>query len=203
MRIVATGHDTDRNVLFLHQRVLLDMQLEIGIQVSAADGRVTQVTDTRQLVAIADAVIVLQIVQPFGGLQTREDAGRRHRRREPRALLVGPVDHFDRPFRDDPVVVQGAQYLQARQNPQNPVEAPARRLAVEMAADHDRRQSVVLPGPAGEDAASGVDGNHAADCLAPFDILVAHFFVAVGQGQPPQPAFRSGADFGRPVERGP
>ena len=201
--VVAAGHHTDRHAPLLEQRVLLDMQLEIGIERPPADRCFAQIAYPPELVAITDAVIVLEVVQPIHGREPGEDARSCHRRSEPCAFLIGPVDHLDGTFRGNAVVVQRAQDLQARQHSQNAVEAPARRLGVEVAAHHDRRQAVVPSGAPGEDAARFIDRDPAAAGLAPGGELVAHLPVAVREGQPPQPALRSSPDRGRAVQRGP
>ena len=53
-------------------------------------------------------------------------------------LLVGPVDHLERRPGRDAVVVQGAHHLERREHAERAVELAAGRLAVEVAAEHDR-----------------------------------------------------------------
>ena len=64
-------------------------------------------------------------------------------------------------------IVQGADDLEPGQHAVVAVELAAGGLGVDMAAGHDRRQRIILAGPAGEDVAHLVDGDGAARLLAP------------------------------------
>src|SRR5207302_8336744 len=57
---VAAGHDADRHRLAIEDRALLDVQLEVGVDGTAADRRLAVVADPLQLVAEALAVVVGQ-----------------------------------------------------------------------------------------------------------------------------------------------
>src|SRR5450631_1985028 len=102
-------------------------------------------------------------------VHTRAD----HRGCEARAFLVGPDRRFYRPLGLDAEIVQGPDNLQPGEHAVNAVEAPTRRLAVEVAAGADRRETVVAPRAAREDVPHLVDLDGAAGLLAPLDEQVA------------------------------
>jgi hypothetical protein len=108
--------------------------------------------------------------------------------------LVGPDHDLDRRLGLDAVVVQAAHDLERRQHAVGAVELAAGRLAVQVAAGHDRRRLRVAAGPPGEDVAHGVEGDAAAGRLGPAGEEVAAVPVEIGQRQAADPAFGGGAD---------
>ena len=113
-----------------------------------------------------------------------EDAGRHHRRREARALLVGPGRDLDGCVGLVVEVVEGADHFEAREHAIDAVVLATRRLAVDVAAGHHRGQRVVLAGAAGEDVAHRVDADGAAGLFAPLDEEIARRLVHVGEREP-------------------
>ncbi len=113
---------------------------------------------------------------------------------KPAALLVGPVDQFQRRLRDNPQVVQRVHHLQPGEHAQRPVELPPRRLAVEVAAEQNRQPVLIAASPAGEHVADLVDPHGQPRRLALGAEPVAATLVHVGQRQPPHAALRRGAD---------
>ena len=81
-------------------------------------------------------------------------------------------------------VVQTADHLEPRQDARDAVEAAAVDLGVQMAADHHRRQVVVLAAATAEDVAHLVDRDIQTSLAAPGHELVAHLAVGVCQGKP-------------------
>ncbi len=155
---LGAGDDADRLARRFEDRPLLDMRLEIGGDRMAADRLGAGKADPFEFGAEGYAG---EVVGPGQTLGQIEDAGERaradHRRREARALLVGPGDDLDRRLGLVAEIVQGAHELEPGHHAIGAVELAAGRLGVEMAAGHDRRQARVAAGPAREDVADLVD----------------------------------------------
>ena len=109
---LAVGDDADLPALGLEDRPLLDVQLEERLHRPPADRLVALPADPLQLVAEPQPLRVLAVVGELELVHPGEHARRQHRRREARALLVGPVRHHDRMPRPDPEVVQRPDHLQ-------------------------------------------------------------------------------------------
>jgi len=94
---LGAGDDANRLVRCFEHRPLLDMRLEIGGYRMTADRFGAGKADPFEFGAESDAG---QIVRPRQTLGQVEDAGEHaradHRRREARALLIGPGDNLDR-----------------------------------------------------------------------------------------------------------
>ena len=164
---LAVGDDADVDVLVLEDRALLDMQFEEGVQLALADRLVALPADALELVAEALALAVLAVVGPVLLVDAGEHAGRQHRRRIARALLVGPVGDDDRMLGLDAEIVQRADHLQPAEHAEHAVELAAGRLRVEMAADIDRQRVRVGALAAGEHGAHLVDADVEPGRLAP------------------------------------
>ncbi len=130
-----------------------------------------------------------------------EHAGERaraeHRRRKPRAFLVGPGDDLDRRLGLVAEIVEAADDFEPGQHAIGAVELAAGRLGVEMAAGQHRRQTGVAAGPAGKDVADPVDADGAAGFLAPADEAAPRFAVEIARGEPAHAALGGGADLGQ------
>ena len=184
-------------------RPLLDMRLEIGGDRAAAD-RLGPAKPIRSSSAPSVTPVTL-LSRPSPALGQIEDAGEHaradHRRREARALLVGPGDDLDRRLGLVAEIVQRAHHLEPGHHAVGAVELAAGRLGVEMAAGHDRRQARVAAGPAREDVADPVDRDGAAGLLAPADEEPPRLAVEIARREPAHPALRGRADLA-PVPSG-
>jgi hypothetical protein len=203
VRGVAVRHDPDINLFLVQQGALFDVELEIGVELAAADRRRARVADARQLVAEAPALVIAPVEHPVELVDPGEGAGRDHRRREARAFLVGPVHDFDRATRAQLSVVQAANHLQAGEHANDAVVAPAVHLRIEMAADGDRRQAGVLALPSCKYVPDCVHGQGAAGLAAPGDELVAHLAIGVGKRDAGETAGAADADPGGALDRAP
>ena len=123
--------------------------------------------DALQLVAEGLALGVLAAIGVVQRVDAGEDAGGEHGGGEARPLLVGPVDHDDRPARLDAEIVEGAHEFEAGQHAEHAVIAAAGRLGVEVAADIDRIEFRVGAFAAGEHGAHLVEAHGQARVLAP------------------------------------
>src|SRR4051795_11534257 len=83
-------------------------------------------------------------VRPLMREGAGEHAGCDHRGRKARALLVGPVDQFDRRVGFVASLNQGTQRFKCAKNAKNAIELAAGRLGVEMAPHRNRRDVVSL-----------------------------------------------------------
>ena len=110
-----------------------------------------------------------------------EHARRQHRRREPRALLVGPVRHHDRMPRPDPEVVHRPHHLERPEHAQHPVVLAPGRLGVEVAADIDRQRVRILARPGREHRPHRVDAERQPRRVAPAPEQRPPLGVGVGQ----------------------
>ena len=128
----------------------------------------------------------------------RERAGEHtrahHHRHEARTFLVGPHHDFQRRERLHVGIGERAQYFETRQHAVVAVELAARRLRVDVAAGHHRRQVVAQTRAAREDIADRVDPHAAADLLRPRDKQVACLAVQFRQCEPAHTALVGGAD---------
>ena len=195
---LRAGDDADRVAVGFEDRPLLDMRLEIGGDLAAAHRCGAGEADPRQFGAERDAA---QIVGPAETVVEVEHAGERaraeHRRRKPRAFLVGPGDDLDRRLGLVAEIVEAADDFEPGQHPIGAVELAAGRLGVEMAAGQHRRQTGVAAGPAGKDVADPVDADGAAGFLAPADEAAPRFAVEIARGEPAHAALGGGADLGQ------
>jgi hypothetical protein len=164
---LAVGDHADLLVLGLEDRALLDVILEVGVHLPRANLLVADPADALQLVAEGFTLRVLAAVGVVQRMDAGEDAGRHHRRGEAGALLVGPVDHDDRPARLDAELVEGAHQLQTGKHAQYAVVATAGRLGVEVTADVDRIEVRLCAFAAGEHGAHLVKAHSEASVLAP------------------------------------
>ena len=187
-------HDADGLLLRFEDRPLLDMGFEEGADLAPAALHLAGIADPLQLLADGLAVDVCAGQPFFQREHAAEDAGGDHRRREARAFLVGPGRNLDRRVGLVAEVVEGADHLEAREHAVDAVELAARRLAVDMAAGHHRRERVVLASPAGEDVAHLVDADGAAGLLAPLDEEIARRLVHVGEREAADAALLRRAD---------
>ena len=189
------GHDADVLRFRLEDRPLLDMQLEECRERMRPARLRTAIADRFEGLAERHAGAILARGRPGAVERSREDAGRRHRGREPRALLIGPVHDLDRSERLVAGLDQGPQRLERAEHAQYAVEFAACRLGVEVAPHRDRRH-VLLSRPAREHRPHVVDRHPAAEAFGARLEPVAHLAVEVGQGQPADAAFRGRADRG-------
>src|SRR5260370_1063086 len=148
---LRAGDDSDRLLLALEDRPLLNMRLEEGADQPAADRLLAVVADRLQRLAEAHAVAVLDVERMVEREGAAEHARRHHGWREAAALFVGPHRDLDRRLGDVAGIVQHAQHLQARHDPVSAVELATGRLGVEMRAGHHRPPGTIAPLPAGED----------------------------------------------------
>ena len=174
---------------------LFDMKFEIGADIMTARRFVAVVSDPFQLLAKGRAIGVFNRLELVDVENAREHAGAHHGRREAGAFLIGPDADLEGRFGFNLVVVEGAHDFEARQHAQHAVELAAIGLGVEMAADGDRRQCLILARPPREDITERVRVDAAAGVSAPRDEQVPALLVQVGERQPPAPPFRSCADF--------
>src|SRR6516225_1230434 len=165
---LGAGDEADWLARHFEDRALVDMRLEIGGDWPAADRLQAGEADPLELGAELD---VGQVVQPCQTLGEIKDAGEHpradHRRREARALLVGPSNDLDRSLGLVAEVVQGAHEFESGHHAIGAVELAAGRLGVEMAAGHDRRQARVAAGTARKDVADLVDRDSGSGFFAP------------------------------------
>ena len=202
-RLVAADDDADIAALAVEVRRLLDVQLEIAVERAIAERRLAGIADPLELIAEAQARVVLRVVH----LRDRQLAGERQRshqrRAEAGAFLIGPHDQFDRPARLDGAVVERPDRLQAAHDPEHAVIASATDLGVEMAADGDRGQAVISPRASGEDISDRVDLDGAACLARPANEQIAHLLVLPRERQPAQPGIAEAADLAGPLDRRP
>src|SRR3546814_9737444 len=92
---LGAGDDADRLLFRFEDRPLLDMRPEIGLGRPIADS-LALVADALQLLAEALALDVRAAVDVVQVEDSGEGAGAHHRRRDTRAILVGPDDALDR-----------------------------------------------------------------------------------------------------------
>ena len=152
--------------------------------------------DPLQLGAKACALHIRPAIGVIERDRPREHARSQHRRREPRALFVGPVGDNDRMPGLDPEIVERAHDLQGAQDPENPVIFPARGLGVEMAAYIDRKGVRVFAGTRHEHRAHLVHAHAQARVLAPFLKQRAPGGVVISQGLTVATTRHAGADLG-------
>ena len=126
-----------------------------------------------------------------------------HRRRKPRALLIGPGDDLDRGLGLVAEIVQRAHDFQPRHHAIGAVEAAAGRLRVEMAAGHDRRQPGIASRTTREDVADPVHRDRAAGLLAPAYEQAARLGVEIARREPADAALFGGADLRQFHQAGP
>src|SRR6516225_11182430 len=106
---LGAGHHADRLARRFEDRPLLDMRLEIRGDRTSAYRLDTRETDPFELGAEGDAGQVIGARQTLGEIEDAgEHPGADHRRREARALLVGPGDDLDRRLGLIAEIVQGA-----------------------------------------------------------------------------------------------
>ena len=189
------GDDADVLGFGLQDRALLDVQLEKRRERMRPASFWAPVADRLERRAERFAGTVPARHRPGAIERPREHARGSHGRREPRALLVGPVHHLDRRERLVAGLDEGAQRLERGEHAQHAVEFPPRRLGVEMAAERDRRH-VGLPRPPREHRAHVIDGDGAAELLRARLEPVAHLTVEIAQREPADAAFRRAADRG-------
>ena len=170
---LTVGDDADVDRLVLEDRALLDVELEIGVHRTPADGLAPHESDPLQFVAKRLALGVDARVGEF----LREDAGeharRHHRGGEARALLVGPVHDLDRMPGPDVEIIHRAHDLERAENAEHTVEFASGRLGVEVAADEDGRQRRLGAIASREHVAHLVDLDRAPGGLAPLPEQVA------------------------------
>ena len=135
----TTGDDADLDAGGIQLRALLDVQFEVGVNFSSANGGSARIIDTFQFVAEASAILVGAVVRPVDRHLAREGQRAHHRRIEPCAFLVGPVDDLDRSFGFQPQIVERAQNFKAAQHTEDAVKTPAGRLRIQVTADEHRR----------------------------------------------------------------
>ena len=193
----------DRDALALQARALLDVQLVVGVERAAGARGGAAVADARELVAEAEAVGVGARPGPVAVEGARPDAGGQHGGREPRPLLVGPVDELDGTERLDVVVPERAQHLQRAHHAEDTVEAAAAGLRVEVRPGDDRRERAVPSLPPAEDVPQLVDRHRRAELLEPRDEQVARPAVVVAQRETVHAAAGRSADLGHRLEAAP
>ncbi|EMP74704.1 ribonuclease E [Burkholderia pseudomallei MSHR1043] len=204
--------DADRRAVPLQHRALLDMRLEVRIDalVQRRERRLQAARPVRaahprraQRIAIAarferfgkrDAVRIARgerrVERQCAGKHRRAE----HRRREARALLVGPRYDLDRLAGDDPAIVQRAHELEPGEHAVRAVEAPPFGLRVEMTADEHGRLRVVRAGAPGEQVADRIDAHRHPRVATPLREAFAAAPVGLGQREPAHAAARGAAD---------
>ena len=198
---LAVGDDAHVALFLLQDRSLLDMELEKRAQLAVTYRFGALEADPFQFVAEPQAVAVFAVIRPRLVMHSGKDAGGQHGRGVPGALLIGPVDDLDGMPGLDAEIVERAHDLEPRQNAQNAIVPPARRLGIEMAADHHRRQRFVLAVAVGEHRPHGVDGDRHPRLFAPFLEQAAALAVLVGQRLPVAPATHAGSDLRHFMDR--
>ena len=161
------GDDADVFAFGFEVRALLDMHFEKRREFMIAAALRPAIADFIERIAEVFAAAVGARRRPVAFIDAGEHAGRDHRRGKARAFLVGPVHHFDRREGLVAGANKRAQRFQRGQHAKRAVEFAAGRLRVEMAAHGDRRHVVALAGTAREHRAHVVDGDRAAERLAP------------------------------------
>ena len=156
---LAVRHDADLLVLGLEDRPLLDVVLEVGVHLARADRLVADPADALELIAEGLALGVLAAIGVVERVDAGEHARRQHRRRKPRAFLVGPVGDDDRMLGLDPEIVERAHDLEPAEHAEHAVVAPAGRLRIEMRADIDRQRVGIGPLAPREHGAHLVDAH--------------------------------------------
>ncbi len=129
----------DGLVLGFENRPLFDVQFDEAGKFLAADGAIAAIADAVERLPDSDAFGILARQDIVGG-EVADIGGRgHHRRREPRAFLVGPVADADRHLGFDPGIVEGANHFERGQRTEHAVILAAGWLGVEMRAHADRR----------------------------------------------------------------
>ena len=202
-RVVAVGDGADGDAGFLQQRALFDVQFEIGIDGAATDGVVAVVADAPEFVAEAASGAVGGGMGLGEGEHAGEDRGAHQAGGEAGAFLVGPVDDFQGASCGDAGFGDAAHGFERAEHAERAVEFAARRLGVEVAAEHHRGEAGVAAFAAGEHVAHGIDGDRQAGLAAPIGEQVAGIAVAVGQAHAVDAAMRQGGDRAGGHEVGP
>ena len=173
--------DADGLLLALQDRALLDMGLEEGADLAAADRLLAVVADLLQRLGKGHTVAVLDGERMIQREGAAEHARGDHGRREAAAFLVGPHRDLDRRLGDVVRIVQHAQHFQPCHHAIGAVELAAGRLGVEMRAGHHRRLRRIAAFAAGEDITQLVDFDGAACLLGPAHEEIAALAVEVGE----------------------
>ena len=137
------------------------MKLEVGVDSPPTHRLLATIADALQLAAERHAIVVTQAKDPVDVIDAGEGARGYHGGREAGALLVGPTDDLERAPGVDAVVVERAHHLEPGQHADDAVVLAAGHLGVEVAADEHRRQMVLPPRPAPEDAPEPIHGHDA------------------------------------------
>ena len=90
------GDNADVLALGLQNRPLFDVQFEKRMHLACAHLFFAAPADPRQFVAEQQTFRILAVVGPIEVMHPAKNPRGQHRRREPRAFLVGPVGHDDR-----------------------------------------------------------------------------------------------------------
>ena len=170
-------------LLRFEDRPLLDMQLEEGVHFSSTDLFFAAPADPLQFIAECscsvgiDGIVgpVLRVTAPAN----TPDA--KHRRRVPRALLIGPVGHHDRVLGLDAQLIERADDFQSAKHAQDAVIFAAGRLGIEMRADIDWKRIRVRAFTAREHVAHLIEAHAQPFGLAPFLEKGAALGVVIGQ----------------------
>jgi hypothetical protein len=178
------GDRADRDALFLQDRALLDVDLDVGVGGGAGDRRVARPADPLQLVAQDGAVDGDDVQRVLQGHAAHVDQAAQHVGGETAALLVGEEGDGDRAPRADTRVIEGADHLQPGEDAQGAVVAAAGADRVDVAAGHHRRQRRVQPGAGGDHVADPVDADRQPQVPHPAHHQLAAAGVLVGQRQP-------------------
>src|SRR4030095_10615095 len=88
----------------------------------------------------------------------------------------------------EPAVVEGAQHLEAGEDPDDAVVFSPRELGIEVASHEHGGQVILRPGPTREDVAHAVQLDGAGYLRAPRDEEIAHLLVGIGEGEATEPS---------------
>ena len=142
-----SGDDPDLDALRLEHGALLDVQLEVSAQlVHAARARNALEVEAElgHRLGQADAVGVTTLAE-FAQILPDERPAAEQRRAEAGAFLVHERDQPEGPRRLDPALLEQADRLETREDPERAVVAAAARHRVQVRADGDRLAGACLP----------------------------------------------------------
>ena len=177
------GDRADRDALGLEDRTLLDVQLDVGVGERSGRARPgTGVADADQLVAETRSVDGPHVECVLDRHAPDEHRTAEHVGREASALLVGEEGDGDRVVGDHAVRGERLDHLEARENAEVAVEAPAGAHRVDVRTRHHRRK-IMPPGPHADDVADGVDRHVETEIAHPRHHEVAPEAILFGERQ--------------------
>ena len=172
----------DGEAFRLQRRPLLDVQLDIGVDVGAADRRRPAIADAVEFFAGDFAVDADRGQRRLERHRAGEDQAAEHVGLEARAFLVGEEGDGERPLGDHAGVVERLDHFEPAEHAERAIVMAAGRHGVDVAADHHRR-AVLLAAPQADDVADRVDGDREPQLAHPLDDQVAARLVGFGQRQ--------------------